>query len=378
MSYKVIKNIKGNLYLYLQKSFRVNGRVKTESHYLGRVGGGTGTGSGGGSAGANTSPPNRPQEAREQGQAYQTPQTDEKATGSPHREQEAQGRKPAPVATTSGADPRPTPKQVATTRLKVKINLEKQSISENSLIATFENHIKILNGLGLDTNQIGQIKLKYSSVNETAPKHKKALLSSGYNVYLPAFSKGQRTKFWQEYRRAVAKTGLELIKTQNPAFYSNIKIVFNESYKRTNNLLSLYILNSADKNSVAKAIVIKWFGIYHGLFRNTMSTEDLGLTDKKRETWADEFSDLAGDIIHRGYSTVYKEWQERLHHALNNQKRASTARFNRETKKKWYNAFQIGYMDKANKEVMRAMARAKAQEEALEKIKIIGRLYNLQ
>jgi len=49
----------------------------------------------GNSAGANTSPPNRPQEAREQEQAYQTPQTDEKATGSPHREQEAQGKKSA-------------------------------------------------------------------------------------------------------------------------------------------------------------------------------------------------------------------------------------------------------------------------------------------
>ena len=37
MSYKVVKKVKGHYYLYIQKSWRENGVVKTESHYLGKV-----------------------------------------------------------------------------------------------------------------------------------------------------------------------------------------------------------------------------------------------------------------------------------------------------------------------------------------------------
>ena len=37
MAYKVIKKVKGHYYLYIQRSWRESGAVKTESHYLGKV-----------------------------------------------------------------------------------------------------------------------------------------------------------------------------------------------------------------------------------------------------------------------------------------------------------------------------------------------------
>ena len=45
MAYEVIKRIKNKQYRYLQRSFRVSGKVKTESKYLGPAGSSVGGGS---------------------------------------------------------------------------------------------------------------------------------------------------------------------------------------------------------------------------------------------------------------------------------------------------------------------------------------------
>lgn len=402
MSYKVIKTIKGNQYLYLQTTFRAGGKVKTKSVYLGAVGGGS-TGAGLETSADHTPPPaesitpsdretgrrraeteaqplNSPQEAREDAQATQTPPQGEKPTGSPAGSK-TEGRASAEADTTKRQEQAKSKKRKSSAsaddieaKIKVKINLERQKISQKGLLSVLKNQISTLQGVGLDTGKLGKIKLVYSSVNETEPRHKKSLLSSAYKVYLPAYSKGNRTKFLQEYRRAVAKQGLELVKSESPFLYSQIKTAFDESYKRTNQALSSYILATNDKNKSVKAFIIRFFGIYHGKFE----AENVGLTDAKRESWVDEYAEIMGDISRRGYQAVFDEWKARQDQAISNEKRATTARFKRDKKRKWYNYLQVGYMERANNTLRRAIARRQAQDEAIEKVRILGKLYGLQ
>lgn len=422
MSYKVIKKIKGNLYLYLQTSFRAGGKVKTKSVYLGAVSGG------GGSAGTGqtipppsaeghdagdiqpgldldthhdgATPSESPTEPRGQAKATQTPPQSEKPAGSPPGDKTGVRASAETMATDrpesgqlheapKGQKQAKTQsgKKVAETmataegieaKIKIKIDLERHRISEKGLLSVLKNQISTLQGVGLDTSKLAKIKLVYSSVNETEPRHKKSLLSSNYKVYIPAYHKGNRTKFLQEYRRAVAKQGLDLVRSEDPALYSQIKSAFDESYKRTNQALSSYLLATTDKNKSVKAFIVRFFGIYHGKMTGTQQAEDLGLTDTTRETWTDEYADIMGDIAKRGYKTVLNEWEARHYQATLSEKRATTARFRRDTKRKWYNYLQVGYMDRANASLRRAIAKRQAQSEAVEKIKIIGRLYKLE
>ena len=129
---------------------------------------------------------------------------------------------------------------------------------------------------------------------------------------------------------------------------------------------------------MSKPLLFVFFGIYHGKLTGTQQAEDLGLTDTTREAWTDEYAEIMGDIAKRGYKTVLDEWEARHKQATISEKRATTARFRRDTKRKWYNYLQVGYMDKANASLRRAIAKRQAQSEAVEKIKIIGRLYKLE
>lgn len=357
MAYKVLKKIKGNLYWYLQESFRVGGLVKTKCTYLGPALGGSGAG-GKPTATVEASP--SPQATQPQEQKLPLHGTDKPELGE------------TPALLKKGK----ALTQLVESKLKVNINLEKHKISKLALRKTLETHMLSLSSIGFDPSSMPRVKLKYGSINSDASKHSKNLLGNGYNVSLPPLKAGQRTVFLTEYRKAVAKSGLYLIKQQNPATFAEIKLAFDQSSKRTNQLVATYLMNTNDKDGATKAFILNFFGIYHAARHSTMEVQDVGLTDKQRKSWKDEYSDLMQDIIHKGYATVHHEWSERLRHAQNIEKKAATARYTREDERKWYSHLQVGYMTKANKDLRRAIARRQAQEESMHKLDLIGKHFN--
>lgn len=356
MAYKVLKKIKGNLYWYLQESFRVGSQVKSKCTYLGPALGGLGAG---GTVVATTETRSTPQTTQDQ--ENKLPLQD---TGNPEQTK------------TQTTKRNKTFLQLAESKLKITINLEKHKISKLSLKKTLNTHLQYLSNIGIDPSTMPKIKLKYGGINSETSKHTKNLFDNGYRVSLPLLRSGQRTVFLTEYRKAVAKSGLDLIKEQNPCLLAELKSEFDQSYKRTNQLVGTYLMNTNDRDGAIKAFVLNYFGIYHAARNSTIDVQDVGLTDKKRTCWEDEYTDIMQDIIHRGYDVVHHEWSERLKHAHNIEKKAATTRYSRDEARKWYNHLQVGYMNKANKDLRRALARRQAQEEAMHKLELIGKCFN--
>ena len=200
MSYRVIKRIKGHLYLYEQSTFRVGGKVKTHSRYIGPVDG-NGTVSSTSHAISKsvdpekttvdsvreeltlqinkntkqnliekTSPPEKPQKITNQAKPPKT--EPEKNAKTPPTVQKQTHDKPEPLAPTA------------------KINLERFALSARALVSEFQNTTARLRRSGVNTTNFPPISLEYGS---KVGYHKKAF-SRTYVVTIPKREKGHGSK----------------------------------------------------------------------------------------------------------------------------------------------------------------------------------------
>ncbi len=268
--YQVTKTIKGIPYLYEQESYRVGNTVKTRSRYIGRADGSVG------GSGAS-------QEDVQETNVYPPPEN------TPPEKQPQQKSPPT--------DPQPG-------GVNIHIRPEKHKISEGALFRHFNKAIQKFTQMGLDISQMEKITLAYGR----EVKHKRTM-TGGLVVTLPRTKKGNSIRFMREYAKALSKSGLAMIKAQDPEKYEKLQYIMDKNYQATQDALNTYLMNTKDEGRWYKALAVKWFGNV-SVFKNLrwgIDAEKLGLIsyDDWSQTWVDDCANLMGEIHRKGYNQVY-------------------------------------------------------------------------
>ena len=249
-----------------------------------------------------------------------------------------------------------------------KIDLSKYKISLPVLEENYHHLTTLFARVGIDTKDFPKITLKHGK----EVKFTKGL--AGFSIYLPKNQAGNREKFKKAYRKAVSLAGLELLRQQRPKIFAEIRDRFDESYRQTQRHLTAYILNTNDYNRQYKAMVMKYFGVYAPTYGNPMKPDDLGLTGKKRKSWADEFGDIMAEIIRKGFGRVSADTMGKFKKAENSEKYALSEYLKQ--KKEINFLFRLGgWAKKAKKAYARASARRQAQAELRHKLRVLQEVF---
>ena len=214
--------------------------------------------------------------------------------------------------------------------LNCRVKLDKYKISVASLEEAYAAFTNTLEKIGINTEHMPEINIKHGK----EPSFKQR--GNSFIVYLPRNQTGNRSKFQQAYRKALAKAGLILLADQKPETFSDLKYQFDASYRSTQNLLNTYILNTNDYSRQIKAITLKWFGVFRPTYKNPLKAESLGLTALKREGWQDEYADLMAGIIQKGYEDFYQFWKAEEIKARNAEKKAVAEYLNHKKKHQYF------------------------------------------
>ena len=82
---------------------------------------------------------------------------------------------------------------------------------------------------------------------------------------------------------------MDALGEQKPKEFHNLALQFSDSYKKTTQLVSRFVMLGNDRNREAKVLALKFFGNVAQLERNILDPERLGLVDyRKRKHWSDE------------------------------------------------------------------------------------------
>jgi len=349
LSYKVIKWIKGHAYLYEQETYRVGGKVKTKSRYIGVASDSdVRTFS---SANGTKKPENTNTESN------QRPTETEKAFTS------AEVPAVPQVNTTNNSETSPDPSPP----LDIKVDFNRYTISERSLQKEYETFTKRIAAIGLDTSKMTPIRI----VHGKEIKHHKSWYSKSYTVMIPRSSKYvNTTKFKLEFSKALARSGLDLLQKQRPDMYVKLAERFDESFRRTQEALTVYILNSQDRNRIYKAIALKWFGKVYQLQRNIPNPERVGLIDySERKSWDDELVTIMADIQKNGLRAVKQKQGKEFAIARNEMNAAF---------EDYKSRFVLSPLRaKAKKRWKRARVRLEAHKEMFKKLELIQSVFYL-
>ena len=238
---------------------------------------------------------------------------------------------------------------------------KKKSISQTSLEKQHEKFLDILEKIGLDISKVPHIHLVEEWGAEKI-EHKKSWFSKNYKVIYPKFERGNMQKFRIEFRRTVARAGIDLIKKQNPELYKKIRKKFSGSYKATQNYHRKFILNTEHKNRKYIAVTAK-NGYFPNIKKHDITPENFGtFDDTRRESWEDEAAILLGEAI--GGNKTLKNKRTIIHNKAKKAEEYAHVKYKRE-----------GGSLKSEKYLKRATARREATGEILEKLKIVEMLY---
>lgn len=358
MVYFVIKTIKGHRYLYEQQTWRDGNHVRTLSRYIGPEGQPPG---GGGEKAENNS------NDKEHGK---TGGPDDK-TSSMFRAVQGMvpGQKTTPGAGTVGGTQTldktpPTRAFNDPVSLDIGVRLENYAISETALWEEKRGLLRRLEVMGLDTGRFPTIRVRHG----LTVAHKRKAFGEGYVVTLPRGGSGNRTRFKREFSRALMRASFDMVREQHPQLYLRIAGLFDESYRKTQQALTTYILNSNDRRRRFKAIALMWWGRYAQVHRSPLKPESLGVIDaSRRKDWVDEVVQIGGELQRRGYGAVRKTYLEGLHRA---REELETAKAERDQ------YFKLSpRRRRANRRILRADARVKANEEMLRKVEWLKHLF---
>lgn len=354
MTYIVVKTIKGHRYRYEQETYRVGSRVRTISRYLGPDDGLPP----GGYSGHDDAPEHADQVNR--GSDGHRGQGQGNGQGRPLDGSSGSGRASAsPVAGTT-----PTTSQTPSAspvRLDVKVKLEKYSIGETALWAEHKGVLRRLERMGLDTSRFPSIRLRYG----LRVAHKRQAYGEGYVVTLPHRQTGNRNHFKREFSRALVRGSLDMIREQKPEHYVRMAEVFDRSYRSTQAALSAYILSSNDRLKQAKVLALKYWGTYVQAARSPLKPYQLGVVDaSRRRDWTDEVIQVGAEIQHWGYKRVQSGYYQALSRARSELENAKTER-----EQYWRLSPR---RRRANRRIVRANARVKANAEMLWKVKMVN------
>ena len=210
--YTVTKRIKGNPYLYRQRTWREGGKVRTERHYIG-VGGDASRGSGTGSRGGSS---------RED-------------AGNDAKE-DPRGRDDA--GTTELKEAVPAPEKPVQT-LRIRPGVWQTNISTQALLEEERQITKRMAAMGIDVTNIDPVIVATSG----SVRRRRSLITGRYIVTAPRRG-GNRTQFKQEYRRALADRWIREVRKNDPFAYEHLRTEMDAGYRETKHALTRYLLNT--------------------------------------------------------------------------------------------------------------------------------------
>ena len=245
-----------------------------------------------------------------------------------------------------------------------KVDLKGKKIGQRALEVEQENFLKRLEKTGLDVSTFPQITLKYGS----RVTHKRTL-SGSYVVTLRKHGRGQRTQFKDAFSKTVVRAGLEMVKKQQPEAYLRLVGEFDESHRKTQDLIETFILSSQDRRAMFKWMGVRYWGNIAQLKKNLVGdARRIGVIDfSKRKTGLDELVNILAHTNRQGLGRTITE-QKKYHAQATRELESAEAEY---VHSKWYDPRRQA----ARKRWQRAEARAAAQREMWTKISLVRSLF---
>ena len=276
--YTVTKRIKGNPYLYRQRTWREGGKVRTESHYIG-VGGDASRGSGTGSRGGSS---------RED-------------AGNDAKE-DPRGRDDA--GTTELKEAVPAPEKPVQT-LRIRPGVWQTNISTQALLEEERQITKRMAAMGIDVTNIDPVIVATSG----SVRRRRSLITGRYIVTAPRRG-GNRTQFKQEYRRALADRWIREVRKNDPFAYEHLRTEMDAGYRETKHALTRYLLNTNARGKWTLTLQMMWTKQMPVWFRKNIKPEILGLVDHAPVSgWHSDAVNLSAEVMQRGYKATVSKYR---------------------------------------------------------------------
>lgn len=301
MAYLVVKHRKGKPYLYEQRTFRQEGKVRTKNKYLGRL---------------------IDQQAtieKEGETAFLCERTTYRQKGElitridkvrPARPEEITAFQEKP-----SAEPKPQ-----RNKLQIKGDLTRYLDPANLQ----REYYALFKHLGLTDSDI----LKLPAIR-VKPGRRTASKKSLFGVHLVTFSRytpGQAGKrgFYREFRRALARTGLEWMEKHHPGKYKKLARELKGSFKASKSALADYTRHTKDRQAAGKAAVIKR-GFFKRAYKNPLKSLQLGRADEQvYHDWQDEFCSIIAEIqTKRDFENLYQRAKSEYYRAQHGHRQAA-------------------------------------------------------
>ncbi len=339
MPCRVIKTIKGRQYLYEQQSYRVNGKVKTETRYLGAVDSFTGA-------------------ARIE--AKTVAKTMDAIKGATNISPEVKG-------TEEFDDTRPPIKALT---LHIKANFKKHKISQYRAERENEKFTIHLQRQGIVPDLIPQLSIDKSARVRT--------LKDPYNHYrvtLPRSKQAStRSEFWKNFHQAQAHQYLDALEAQDPNYFAGLKQNLSDYYQKQNSAIATYIMRSKRKEVFKIGLTLHFL---HSKMVSTWTQSKLdptliGLSDySSRTSWRDDTANLMAEVHSSDWKSTYQKYASELNRAENIQFSV------------FMKAQKMGILDRLSgkrratlKEWRKLDARRRAVYQACNKLSVLAPLYD--
>lgn len=266
--YQITKTVKGRRYLYRQRSFRVAGKVRTESVYLGPADGGVAVTS----AGNEGSIPIK-----------------------------AAAPSPEPVITTSNFPPIERSSSFA----------RRTDLSQRALEREEERVRKQMAKQGLPTDGLPPLYLMEGT------RVGRRVNRRGH--FVQAAAKGQRNAFKRAYREALADRWLTAIKGHDPAAWNDMRQRMQSHQGKARWALTQMIFASDTPKKFLGVLAFLWSGQLPPKLRRKLKPQMIGLVDHEGGSWRDEACKVLGEMIQAGdgekvfrkYEAAYNQASDR-------------------------------------------------------------------
>lgn len=354
MACRVIKTIKGRQYLYEQRSYRVNGKVKTETRYLGAVDSFVGG-----------------SEAVSQAEIETLLNIETVLEKTPEKQ-----ARPEPIEqkqTTTTDKPAledNTLYEPQGLTLQIKTNFKKHGISQVRAEKEYSAFTTFLEQRGIVPDLIPEISIgKASNVGLQKEPYEH------YRVSLPRFKqKGARAEFWQTFNKAKAHQYLDALESNNPEYFADLKQNLHRYYQKQNTAIEQYIMRSKRKDVYKIGLTLHFMltKMVSAWTQRHLDPTLIGLSDySARSTWRDDTATLMAEVHNATWKNTYQKYADELNRAENIQFSV------------FMKAQKMGILDRLSgkrratlKEWRKLDARRRAVYQACNKLSVLAPLYD--
>ena len=294
MAYHVIKTIKGRQYLYRQEGFREGDKVRTRSTYIGPV--------------------------TEANRGLVSKSSSGSAAASPSESAGSSFSASKPAERASSGQNAKSPPPASSEIFRSKVNLKKQKISEESLHRQQVIFTNRMASKGVDVSKMPPIVIKRG----LSLGHKRSFGKKQLIVTLPRTGVN-RGEFRKECFKAQGRLAIEAFSQQQPEKFLKLSQHFDQSFRKSQGLISDYIRNARGKSAKFRAIALKVWGNTAQLHKHLPEPDKVGVYDySSRKSWQDEAVSIYAEMNRKGASAFRQNLGEKMGMARNELDRAET------------------------------------------------------